>query len=156
MGSKGSDLFFVGPTGTGKTYLACAQGQQCIRKGISVLYKRLSRLLEELEVARADGSLSKLRLKIAKYQLLILDDWAVSPISARGRQDLLEVIDDRSGHGAIAITSQIPVEQWHEWLGEPTIADAILDRLIHRAHVIKLHGESMRKIKESIVEKEYV
>lgn len=149
---KNQNVVFVGSTGGGKSYLACAYGQLCIRKGYRVQYKRLSRLLEELEVARADGSLPKLRAKIARYKLLILDDWGVSPISARGREDLLEVIEDRIGSGSIIVTSQLPVEQWHDWIGEPTIADAILDRLVHSSHIIKLHGESMRKALSPIEE----
>jgi DNA replication protein DnaC len=115
------------------------------------MYKRLSRLLEELEIAYADGSLAKLRMKIAKIDLLILDDWALSPITARGRQELLEIIDDRIGSGSILITSQLPVDNWHEYIGEPTIADAILDRLVHRAHRIELRGDNMRKIHDEKV-----
>lgn len=135
----------TGPTGVGKTWVACALGQQAARKGFSVIYKRLSRLLEELEIAYADGSLGKLRLKLSKINLLILDDWALSPMSARGRSELLELIDDRVDTGSIIITSQLPVDQWHDYIAEPTIADAILDRLVHRSHRIELRGESMRK-----------
>lgn len=147
---KCQNVFFIGPTGTGKTYLSCAQGQNCIRKGITVMQFRLSQLLEMAEIARADGSLSKLRVRISKAKVLILDDWAVSPISQQGRHDLLEFIEARTTTGSLIITSQLPVEKWYEWLGEPTMADAILDRLVHRAHVICLKGESMRKLKESV------
>ena len=139
------NVLITGPTGVGKTWLGCALGQQAARKGYSVLYQRLSRLIENLEIAYADGSLNKLRAKLAKTRLLILDDWALSPMSARGRTELLELIDDRVDTGSTLITSQLPVDQWHDYIGEPTIADAILDRLVHRAHRIELRGESLRK-----------
>jgi len=142
---KSLNTIITGPTGVGKTWIACALGQQVARKGYSVIYKRLSRLFEELEIAYGDGSLIKLRAKLAKTRLLILDDWALAPITERGRQELLEIIDDHMGNGSILITSQHPIEQWHEYIGEPTVADAILDRLVHRAHRIELRGESLRK-----------
>jgi DNA replication protein DnaC len=142
---KNLNVILTGPTGVGKTWLACALGQQAARRGYSVLYTRLSRLLEELEVAHADGSLPSLRNKLSKKDLIILDDWALSPLSSTGRQELLEIIDDRLGKSSLMITSQLPVEQWHVYLGEATIADAILDRIVHRAHTISLQGESMRK-----------
>jgi len=142
---KSLNTIITGPTGVGKTWLACAFGQQAARKGLSVMYKRLSRLLEELEIAYADGTLAKERAKIAKMDLLILDDWALAPLTARGRHELLEIVDDRIGSASIMITSQLPVSEWHEYIGEPTVADAILDRLVHRAHRIELRGESMRK-----------
>lgn len=142
---KSLNTIITGPTGVGKTWIACALGQQAARKGHSVIYKRLSRLMEELEIAYADGSLGKLRTKLAKFDLIILDDWALAPMTPRGRNELLELVDDHIGHGSILLTSQLPVEQWHEYLGEPTVADAILDRLVHRAHRIELRGESMRK-----------
>lgn len=138
-------LLITGPTGVGKTWLACAFGMHAIRRGQSVAYHRVSRLLEETEIARADGSLSSLRSKLAKCQLLILDDWGMSPLTDIGRQDLLEFIDDRTGSGAILIASQLPVAKWYEYINEPTLADAILDRIVHRAHKIEMHGESMRK-----------
>lgn len=138
------NIFLIGSTGLGKSYIACALANQCIRQGKSVLYKRFTRLLEELEVARADGSIAKLRKRLQRFKVLILDDWGIAPITSQGRHDLLEIIEDRSGIGII-ITSQLPMEKWHDWLSEPTIADAILDRIIHRAHVINLKGDSMRK-----------
>lgn len=150
--AKSLNAIMVGPTGVGKTWLACSLGHQAARKGFSVLYKRLSRLLEELEIAHGDGSLAKLRAKLAKINLLIIDDWALAPMSKRGRHDLLELIDDRIGSGSILITSQLPVDQWFDYLGDPTIADAILDRLVHRAHRIELKGESMRKLHTPIKE----
>lgn len=142
---KHLNVVFTGPTGSGKTHLACALGQQATRKGFSVLYTRLSRFLEDLEVAHADGSLPTVRNRLSKKDLLILDDWALSPLTSTGRQELLEIIDDRLGKSSIIITSQLPVEQWHVYLGEATIADAILDRIVHSAHILKLSGESMRK-----------
>ena len=141
----GQNVILTGPTGLGKTWLACAFGVQAARKGYSVLYKRLSRLLEELEIAFHDGSLAALRNKISKAKVLILDDWGLAPLTERGRQELLEIIDDRSGSGSLIITSQLPVDAWHDYLGEATIADAILDRVVHRAHIIPLRGDSLRK-----------
>jgi len=147
---KSLNTIITGPTGVGKTWIACALGHQAARKGYSVIYKRLSRLLEELEIANGDGSLPKLRAKLARVDLIILDDWALAPITSRGRHDLLELVDDHIGTGSILITSQLPVEQWHDYLGEPTVADAILDRLVHRSHRIELRGESMRKLKDAV------
>lgn len=142
---RSQHLLITGLTGVGKTYLACALGLEAARKGYGVIYKRLPRLLEELEIAHADGSLPELRSKLARAKLLILDDWGVAPISNLGRQDLLEVIDDRVPGASVIITSQMPVESWHDYLGEPTVADAILDRIVHSAHKISLSGESMRR-----------
>ena len=147
---KSLNTIITGPTGVGKTWLSCAFGQLAARQGYSVLYKRLSRLLEELEIAYGDGSLLKLRARLGKVDLLILDDWALAPLSSRGRHELLEIIDDRIRAGSIMITSQLPVNQWHDYIGEPTVADAILDRLVHRAHLIELKGESLRKLKKVV------
>lgn len=138
-------LLITGPTGVGKTWLSCAFGMQAIRRGWSVAYHRVSRLLEETEIARADGSLSSLRSKIARCHLLILDDFGMSPLTDIGRQDLLEIVDDRTGTGAILIAAQLPVSKWYDYIHEPTLADAILDRIVHRAHKVELRGESMRK-----------
>lgn len=142
---KHQNILITGPTGVGKTWLACAFGMAAIRQGRPVIYHRISRLLEETEIARADGSLPKLRTKIAKCELLILDDWGMSPLTSTGRQDLLEFIDDRTGSGAVLIASQLPVKSWYEYINEPTLADAILDRIVHRSHKITLSGGSMRK-----------
>ena len=112
---------------------------------MTVAYRRLPRLLEEIEIAREDGSLPKFRIQLQKTRLLILNDWGVSKMTARGRQDLLEVIDDRVGTLSVVITAQMPVAEWHVYIGEPTIADAILDRIVHNAHRVELKGDSMRK-----------
>ena len=141
------NLIITGPTGAGKTWLACAFAHQAARRGLPVWYRRLPRLLEELEIAREAGNLPTLRTQLARAKLLVLDDWGVAPLGRRGRQDLLEVIDDRMNSGSVAITSQLPISEWHAYLGEPTIADAILDRIVHSAHRIQLQGESMRKLK---------
>ena len=142
---RGQHVVITGPTGTGKTWLGCALAREAARKGLSVLYQRMPRLLEEMEIAHADGSLPALRTRLAKARLLILDDWGVAPISDRGRQNLLEVIDDRVPGGSVLITSQLPVKTWHAYLGEPTVADAVLDRLLHNKHTIELKGDSLRK-----------
>jgi len=144
---KSANVIVTGPTGVGKTHLGCALAQQAVRKGFTAKYLRLPRLLEDLEIAHQDGSLAKQRAALARIDLLILDDWAVAPLTPRGRQDLLELVDDRVGSGSVLITSQLPVDQWHAFIGDPTIADAILDRLVHSAHRIELGGESMRKRK---------
>lgn len=138
-------LIVTGPTGVGKTWLTCALGQQAVRKGLPVGYRRFSRLLEEFEISRANGSLPKLRSQLARARLLILDDWGLAPLSALHRQDLLDLVDDCHGVTSMAFTSQLPVEKWHDYIGDPTIADAILDRVIHSAHRIELKGESLRK-----------
>lgn len=139
-------LLITGATGCGKTWLACAFGNQAARKGLTVQYHRTPRLLESLEIAHADGSLPKLRQQLAKADLLILDDWGLSPLNLMARSDLLELIDDRMGSGSIIITSQLPIESWHGYIGDPTLADAILDRLLHTSHRLLLKGESMRKV----------
>ncbi|MFZ2542098.1 MAG: IS21-like element helper ATPase IstB [Gallionella sp.] len=145
---QAQNLILTGLTGCGKTWLACALGNQACRQGMSVLYVRTSRLLEEMKLAHGDGSFRKRLMQIARIDLLILDDWGVSTLTQSERQDLLELIDDRTRKSTI-ITSQIPVKAWHDVIGEPTLADAILDRIVHRAHTIKLTGESMRKPKKT-------
>lgn len=141
------NLIVTGPTGAGKTWLTCALAHQAARCGLRVAYRRLPRLLEDLDVAREAGTLPNLRAQLAKMKLLVLDDWGLTPLNRRGRQDLLEIIDDRVNTASTAITAQLPVAEWHAYLGEPTIADAILDRIVHSAHRIELKGESMRKLK---------
>jgi len=139
------NCLITGPTGVGKTWVACALAQQACRLGYSARYVRLPRLLPELALARADGRYPKLLRDYAKTQLLILDDWGLAPLTAEGRRDLLELLEDRYNHQSTVVTSQLPVAAWHAYLNEPTLADAILDRLVHNAYTLNLTGESMRK-----------
>lgn len=139
------NVLITGPTGVGKTYLACAITHQSCRLGYSALYCRLPRLFPELAIARADGRFPKLLAQFARTDVLILDDWGLAPMTPEARHDLLEILDDRHGRKSTVVTSQIPTEHWHEAIGDPTLADAILDRLIHSAYTFKLSGESMRK-----------
>ncbi len=139
------NVLITGATGVGKTWLACALAQQAARSGFSVLYVRAPRLLEELRIAHGDGSFPRRLAQLARLDLLVIDDFAIAPIAASERSDLLELLDDRVGTRASLITSQLPVNAWHEWLTDPTLADAILDRIVHAAHKITLKGESMRK-----------
>lgn len=126
-------------------YLACALAERACRLGFSVLYTRSPRLLQELHVARADGSYSRVLARIAKTDLLVIDDWLLAPLKDAERRDVLEVIEDRTERGATLIAAQLPIDAWHAAIGEPMVADAILDRLIHRAHKIALKGPSRRK-----------
>jgi DNA replication protein DnaC len=139
-------VLLVGPTGTGKSWLACALGHAACRQGHTVRYVRLPRLLGELALARGDGSYGRVLQHFAKTDLLILDDWGLAPLGDRERRDLLELIEDRSGRRATLITSQVPIEHWHDLVGDATFADAILDRLVHHAHRITLTGGSLRKL----------
>ena len=132
-------------TGVGKSWIACALAHSACRHGHSALYLRLSRLLASLAIARADGRYPKLLESLAKTQVLVLDDWGLSPLSAEHRHDLLEVLEDRHGVRSTIVTSQLPVEKWHDVIGDPTLADAILDRLVHNAYRLELKGDSMRK-----------
>jgi DNA replication protein DnaC len=140
------NLLIIGPTGVGKSWIACALGHKACRDDRSVLYHRLPRLLEALALARGDGRYGRLLTRLARVELLILDDWGLAPMTAEQRRDLLEIVDDRHGRASTIITSQVPIEHWHDVIGDPTLADAILDRLVHNAHRLILKGESMRKI----------
>jgi DNA replication protein DnaC len=140
-------VLITGATGTGKTWLACALGHQACRQGHRVRYLRLPRLLgEDLVKARADGSYGKLLQQLGRAELLILDDWGLAPLGDRERRDLLELVEDRVGRRATLVTSQLPVEHWHEQIGNATFGDAILDRLVHHAHRITLTGGSLRRL----------
>ncbi len=139
------NLVLTGPTGSGKTWLACALGNAACRQGLSVLYVRVPRLLEELRIAHGEGSFTKRLSQLANTDIIILDDWGLAPLSQSERTDLLEVLDDRVNTRSSIITSQLPTEHWHAYLADPTLADAILDRILHAAHKLALKGESLRK-----------
>lgn len=139
------NVVITGPTGVGKTYLACALAQQACRKGYRALYRRVPRLFDELTLARADGTYPRLLARLARIDVLVLDDWGIAPVGDLERRDLLEVIEDRHGNRSTLLTSQIPVAKWHDHLGDPTVADAICDRLLHNAHPLMLQGPSRRK-----------
>lgn len=141
------NVLVTGPTGVGKTYVACALAQQACRNGYRTTYRRLARFFDELNLARADGSYAKLLAKLARIDVLVLDDWGIVAIKEAHRQDLLEVMEDRDGLRSTVITSQLPPEKWHDYIGDPTVADAVLDRIVHRAYRIALRGPSRRKEK---------
>ena len=144
------NIIITGPTGVGKTYLACALANRACRMGFSAFYVRIPKLFQDLAMAKADGSYSKIMKKLAKSKVLILDDLGLAPMSAQERRDLLEVIEDRHGLASTIVAAQIPIEHWHENIRDPTIADALLDRLVHNAYKINLKGESMRKLRSSL------
>lgn len=139
------NLLLTGPCGSGKTYIACALGQAGCMNGYRVKYYRLSRLLRALTQAKADGSYTKALQALSRLDLLIIDDWGLEPLNLAQRNDLMEIMDDRHGCSSTLMISQLPTDQWHGAIGDNTLADAILDRLMHNAHRIKLNGESMRK-----------
>jgi len=147
---EANNLIIVGPTGVGKTYLACALAHKACQLDYSALYFRLPRLLQQLDIAKGDGRYEKLLKSFAKTNLLIIDDWGLKKLIKEQSHDLLEIFEDRHRLQSTLITSQLPVDHWHEIIGNPTLADAILDRLVHAAYRINLKGESMRKKKSKL------
>ena len=147
------NIIITGSTGVGKSYLASALGHQACSLGYKVLYQHSSKLFARLKIAKADGSILKELLKIEKQHILLIDDFGIQPLDNQSRSILMEIIEDRHGKGSTIITSQVPVNLWHEIIGEPTIADAILDRIVHDAHRIEMTGESMRKKMKSELNK---
>lgn len=143
--SEHQTVLVTGATGTGKSYFGCALAHEACRKGFRALYRRVPRLFDELRLARADGTYSRLLARIAKIDVLVLDDFAISPLTDESRRDLLEILEDRYGLRATVITSQLKHDRWHDYLADPTVADAICDRVIHGAHKIALAGPSRRK-----------
>jgi DNA replication protein DnaC len=149
---RGANVHLTGQTGTGKSWLACALGNQACRMGWSVKYERVPRLLENLRIAHADGSFGKRLAQLAKTDLLILDDFGIKPLARGDRHDLLEIIEDRHGARSTLVTSQLPISLWHEYIGEPTVADAVLDRLLQNAFRMELKGESLRRTKTNLTD----
>jgi DNA replication protein DnaC len=152
--SAGHSVLVTGPTGAGKSWLACALAQYACRRGYSAIYQRVPRLQEELRIRHGSGAFGKWLLQLAKTDVLVLDDWGMGNIDGMTRSDLLEIIDDRAGNKATIITSQLPVEHWHAWIGDATIADAILDRVMQRNHRFTLTGDSLRMQKPKTAKKE--
>ena len=142
---EAQNLIIEGPTGVGKSWLACALGHKACRDNRSVLYQRMPKMFADLALAHGDGRYPRLMRALGGVKLLILDDWGLEPLGPEQRRDLLELVDERYGRCPTLITSQIPVDRWHDLIGEPTLADAILDRLLHNAHRLQLRGESLRK-----------
>lgn len=150
------NVLITGPTGCGKTWLGCMLATQACRHGLSVRYYRTSRLLESLSIAHGDGRFIRLIQQLAKTDLLIFDDWGLEKMTLSQRNDLLEIMEDRHGLRSTLITSQLPIDQWHKAIGDATLADAILDRLLHNSHTLKLKGESMRKAMSKISEPDHL
>jgi len=141
------NVVLVGPTGVGKSFLACALAHRACRDGFSALYTRAPQLFRELHAARAEGSLARLLAKLAKVDALVVDDFALAPMSEPERRDFLDICDDRYRLRSTILTSQLPTDRWHGPIGEPTVADSILDRMVHHAHRFELQGESLRKVR---------
>ena len=143
------NLLVTGPCGIGKSWLACALAQKACREGYTVVYARVPRLFADLELAHGDGRFTRLFRTLVKADLLVLDDWGPDRLTASQRRDLMEIVEDRHGNGSMLITSQLPRDKWHDVIGEPTFADAILDRIVHNAYRLELDGPSMRKLQAS-------
>ncbi len=152
--NAGHSILITGPTGAGKSWLACALAQYACRRGYTAIYQRVPRLQEELRIRHGSGTFGKWLLQLAKTDVLVLDDWGMGAIDSMTRSDLLEIIDDRAANKATIITSQLPVEHWHAWIGDATIADAILDRIIQRNHRFTLTGDSLRVEQSKTTKKE--
>jgi len=142
---KHLNILITGPTGVGKSWIACALAHKACREGYTAIYQRLPRLFQELPLAKGDGSYSKLLHRLGKTDVLLLDDWGLATLTAEQRRDLLEILEDRHGSRSTIVTSQLPIDQWHSTIGDSTLADAIMDRLVHNAYKIKLEGDSLRK-----------
>lgn len=147
---KHQNLIITGSTGVGKSYLGCAFAQKACREGLNAVYLRITKLFEDLALAKGDGRYLKLLSSYAKTDLLVLDDYGLARLNQEQRHDFLEILEDRHELKSTLVTSQLPIEKWHEQIGDPTLADAILDRLVHTAHTLKLKGESMRKKKADL------
>jgi DNA replication protein DnaC len=152
--TSGHSILITGATGAGKSWLACALAQYACRRGHSAMYQRVPRLQEELRIRHGSGAFGKWLLQLAKTDVLLLDDWGMGAIDSTTRSDLLEIIDDRAAHKATIITSQLPIEHWHAWIGDATVADAILDRIMQRHHRITLTGDSLRQQRPKTPKKE--
>jgi DNA replication protein DnaC len=139
------NIFLLGPTGSGKSLLTCALTEKACRDRFTSFYTRATQLFRDLALARADGSLRSLLARLARLEVLVVDDWAMAPLTDAERRDFLEICEDRYQRRSMILTSQLPVANWHEQIGDPTLADSILDRLVHNAHRIEMRGESMRK-----------
>ena len=152
--TSGHSVLICGPTGAGKSWLACALAQYACRRGYSALYQRVPRLQEELRIRHGSGVFGKWLIQLARTDVLVLDDWGMGAIDNATRSDLLEIVDDRAANKATIITSQLPIEHWHAWIGDATIADAILDRIMQRNHRLTLTGDSLRQQKQNTAKKE--